>query len=227
MINVAIIPARKGSKSILNKNLIKLNKKETLVERTIRIANRTRLFEEVILTTDIPLYLEGDWGCSVHNRDPSLCEDESLMIDVVREVIKDYKLDDEVWVWLLQPTTPFRMPKHFKGIQKLIHKKNDAKGVISVQSVGAFHPDRMYTKKDGKIYRMTYTSFKNKQDLMDIYIRNGAFYAMKVSQLKSESGFNCKPCYSYVMDCTESVNIDSPWDLMIAREIVRRSNGTI
>lgn len=216
MRHYAVIPARNGSKSIHNKNLIKLDRKETLVEKAVRLARESGLFEKIILSTDIP-YFENYDRCEVRKRPRSLCEDESLMIDVVRDVINVYKLGDDDFVWLLQPTTPFRKIRHFRAIQKLIFKYPDLNGVISVLSVGANHPDRMYTRKDGKLYRMTYTSFKNKQDLLDIYIRNGAFYVMRVSKLKSDQGFETRPVYAYIMEQHESINIDSTWDLALAK----------
>jgi N-acylneuraminate cytidylyltransferase len=216
MKHYAIIPARKGSKSILNKNMVKLDHKNTLVEMAINLANETKLFEKVILSTDIPYYYEFD-RCEVHKRPNELAEDESLMIDVVRDVITKYEIPNASYIWLLQPTTPFRKLRHFWAIQRILLKKPEFAGVISIQSVGANHPDRMYTRKDNKLYRMSYTSFKNKQDLLDIFIRNGAFYVLKTSNLKSKDGFDSKPVYGYLMEEAESINIDSPWDLAIAK----------
>ena len=48
---IAFIPARKGSKSIKNKNLRKINNK-TLIEITIDQAKKTKIFKDIILSTD-------------------------------------------------------------------------------------------------------------------------------------------------------------------------------
>lgn len=51
MNNIAVIPARKGSKGLKNKNLLKIDNK-TLIERTIEFAIESKMFTRIILTTD-------------------------------------------------------------------------------------------------------------------------------------------------------------------------------
>ena len=48
---IAFIPARKGSKSIKNKNLKSINKK-SLVEITIDQALKSKIFKKIILSSD-------------------------------------------------------------------------------------------------------------------------------------------------------------------------------
>ena len=48
---IAFIPARKGSKSIKNKNLKLINKK-SLVEITIDQALKSKIFKKIILSSD-------------------------------------------------------------------------------------------------------------------------------------------------------------------------------
>ena len=54
---IAFIPARKGSKSIKNKNLKLINKK-SLVEITIDQAIKSKIFKRVILSSDSKKILE-------------------------------------------------------------------------------------------------------------------------------------------------------------------------
>ena len=49
--NVAIIPARKGSKRIKNKN-IKLFNGKPIIAWSIEEAKKTKIFDEIIVTTD-------------------------------------------------------------------------------------------------------------------------------------------------------------------------------
>ena len=48
---LAIIPARKNSKEILNKNIKKFNKKP-LIYWTIKAAKKSKCFEKIIVSTD-------------------------------------------------------------------------------------------------------------------------------------------------------------------------------
>ena len=177
--DLAIIPGRSGSKSILRKNLIKLDRKETLMERTMRVAKSSGIFSKIIVSTDIEFILDGDYpGFRLYKRPKELCQDDSLMNDVVLDVLNKFKVKDRDTVWLLQPTSPFRKQKHFKEIHS-IFKRESIKSLISIVNVGAHHPNRMYTKKGNSIYHLRNTGFVNKQDLRPIYLRNGAFYVIK------------------------------------------------
>jgi len=165
--NIAIIPARAGSKSIKNKNLVKIDGKETLVERTIRLAKESGVFKQIILSTDIPYLIDAKIpGIETRTRPHQLCTDESLMDSVIADAIERYDISEQKWIWLLQPTSPFRVKKHFQDIQFIIRQQKSVKSIVSVQNVEAFHPNRMYTKKNDYIYRLNHTSFKNKQDLV-------------------------------------------------------------
>ena len=48
---ICFIPARKGSKRVKDKNLRKINNK-TLIEITINQAKKTRLFSDILLSSD-------------------------------------------------------------------------------------------------------------------------------------------------------------------------------
>lgn len=225
MANVAIIPARKGSKSIINKNLVKLDGKETITDKAIRMANLSKIFRKVYLTTDIPYFIENPTNLAeVRKRHKRLCEDESLMEEVILDVIEHYSLRDKDWIWLLQPTSPFRKVKHFKDIERIINGVKSPKTLMSVQNVGPFHPNRMYTRKNNNMYRLRNTNFLNKQELPDVYIRNGAFYVTQVETFLKYK-FECKPIYGYIMEDYESVNIDGKFELMLAKHIEEKRIG--
>ena len=48
---LGIIPARKGSKSIKNKNLLKINNK-TLIEIAINSAKKSKFLSDIVVTSD-------------------------------------------------------------------------------------------------------------------------------------------------------------------------------
>ena len=54
---VAIIPARKGSKSIKNKNLVKIKGKR-LIDYTINAARKTKKISKIIVSSDIKSLLK-------------------------------------------------------------------------------------------------------------------------------------------------------------------------
>lgn len=224
MKHIAIIPARAGSKSIINKNLKSLSH-TNLVDMAVRAALVSKMFDQIILTTDIET-IETEYASNkaikLHKRPPELALDDTIMSDVVNNVCIDLTANDknDSYLWLLQPTTPFRLKKHFEDIKEIITLGSEA--VISVNEMGAYHRDRTYTMKGPVLYPQRHTNFKNKQDLHKSYIRNGAFYVVKtISFLKNQSFFiPGRKTYGYIMDDWHSVNIDGPKDLIMARAIV-------
>ena len=65
--NLAIIPARAGSKGIPNKNLLKIGSKN-LIEHAIFAAKNSSLLTDIIVTSDHPTILEIATGLSIEVR---------------------------------------------------------------------------------------------------------------------------------------------------------------
>jgi len=218
--NYAIIPARAGSKSIINKNLQKINGK-SLVDKTIESALAVKFFNRIMLTTDIEdLHEQYKMSLKIEvlRRPDNLCTDEALMGHVLENLIARLNLERDSFVWLLQPTSPFRLDRHFYDIKAKLGDQYSS--IISVSDVEASHPNRMYTIKGNNLYPLRHNNFDNKQELKKIFIRNGCFYVFNVGEFLKNEAFYLKPCYGYQMD--GGVNIDSPKDLLLAKAIIKQ-----
>ena len=78
MKNLAIIPARSGSKGLKDKNIKELNKKP-LIYYAIKEAKKSNMFDEIMLSTDSVLY--ADIGKKLGASVPFL-RDDSLSTDM-------------------------------------------------------------------------------------------------------------------------------------------------
>jgi len=164
MNHYAIIPARKGSKSIINKNLQKVQGK-SLVEWSLEKAIQANIFKRIILSTDIPILIDSPAKeYDILHRSADLADDKALMMDVVMDVVKRYHFENSSYIWLLQPTSPFRRKEDFYAIKNLV-ASGKCNSVISVKDAAHNHPDRCYTVKQSRLIPLRKTSFKNKQDL--------------------------------------------------------------
>jgi len=223
--HVALIPARAGSKSIINKNLIRLGSSETITEKAIRLAKECKFFNKIILSTDIEYFLDSDdrffEGVQRHERPDGLCTDNALMKDVVADMLCNCGVSTDNWIWLLQPTTPFRKLKDFYHIKKKI-EENNHRSVISLKDVAETHPSRMYTIHGEKAFPLKRSNFYNKQDLHPVYLRNGAFYVFNAKDFVNNESFFLEPCYGHVMPFQRSINIDGPMDLHLAKNIIEK-----
>ena len=93
--NLALIPARSGSKGLKDKNIRLLNGKP-LLAYSIEAAKESGLFDEIMVSTDSQRYAEiaKQWGANVpFLRTGETSGDTASSWDVVKEVIKVQELE--------------------------------------------------------------------------------------------------------------------------------------
>lgn len=184
------------------------------------------MFKQIVVTTDYnktDINFDDLLGSPLTKveflrRPKELCQDDSLMIDVVKHALSSTSNSCE-YVWLLQPTSPFRDFDDFQKIKILI-ESNMYESVISFKEVKD-HPNRCYTlKQEDERYTahpLRYVNFKNKQELMPIYIRSGNYYVTKKALLFENNTLENKPIYPFEVDRIKGTNIDDEDDLVMAK----------
>ena len=126
---LTIIPARKNSKRLKNKNLINFCNKP-LISFTFEFVKKIKKFDYIMLSTDDEriLNISKKFKINAPFKRPKLLSGDNVslnnvVIHAVNWYIKKFKSSPKNIV-LLQPTSPFRNEKHFKNILKLYEKKN-------------------------------------------------------------------------------------------------------
>ena len=119
MKNIAIIPARSGSKGVRDKNIRNLCGKP-LMAYTIEAALESGEFDEVMVSTDSEHYAEiaRKYGASVpFLRSAKTASDSASSWDMVDEVLNCYAMLGKSFdtFCLLQPTSPLRDKKDIQG----------------------------------------------------------------------------------------------------------------
>ncbi|KCY89397.1 cytidylyltransferase family protein [Acinetobacter baumannii 25691_8] len=108
---IAVIPARAGSKSIKDKN-IKLLGGKPLIAWPIDTAKKSKYIDRILVSTDGQKIKEiaESYDAEVYLRPESLAQDNSLLIDTLRYMIKELKREGESAKYLivLEPTCPLR-----------------------------------------------------------------------------------------------------------------------
>ena len=143
---LGLIPARGGSKSIVNNNMVDLGGCP-LIKWTIDAASKSTL-SRVVVSTDDKEIADAcrNFGVEVpFVRPDSLASDEAQSIDVVLHALD--ALDEQFdAVMLLQPTSPFRT---HEDINMALTMNLDGSSVISVVPVDGTHPARMKFIENG------------------------------------------------------------------------------
>tara|TARA_X000000368_G_scaffold410926_1_gene395085 strand:- start:34 stop:708 length:675 start_codon:yes stop_codon:yes gene_type:complete len=221
---LAIIPARKNSKRIKNKNKILLKNKK-LIEHTFIVAKKSKLFTKILLTTDDEelIKLSKKYNILAPWVRPKKISDDfspshKAVIHAYDWYKKNYGKVDGIFI--LQPTSPFRTIKTLKEMIK-IFKTNKKKSVINVSKCNE-HPEWMVKLKNKKI--LPYISKKNyptrSQSLTKLYKINGLGYLINPSNLIKEKTLipkNAIPCIN--KSKIESIDIDDMQDYLIAKKI--------
>jgi CMP-N-acetylneuraminic acid synthetase len=105
--NLAVIPARGGSKGVPQKNLRMLLGKP-LVAWTIETAQRAKSIDKLLVSTDSEEIADvaRDYHCDVLMRRPELATDNATTISVIQDISCQFK-EASTFI-ILQPTSPLR-----------------------------------------------------------------------------------------------------------------------
>lgn len=220
-----IIPARKNSKRLRNKNLLKLNGLN-LIDRTILFSKKIRFAKKIIITTDIKInnYYTDDKIIYI-KRPKNLAKDKSTTISAVFNVI--HKLKKKInfkksTILLLQPTSPFRSLSLINYAFKKYMKNKKKYSIISVSKNLDKNNKKNFYIKQNKLY----LNKKNKENLLKkkLYIPNGNFYFSTVDFLKKYNSFffNGKTLAIKVYDKQLSIDIDTKKDYLIAKKYFKK-----
>lgn len=180
MSNIAIIPARGGSKRIPKKN-IKLFCDKPLIAYSIETALKSSLFKKVVVSTDSEEIAEvaKKYGAEVpFMRPKELSDDYSSSGEAVNHAVEFLKKRGEVfrYVCTIYATAPFLKPEYLKKGLDLL-KSSDAKMSFSVTSMPYPIQRTFKITPEGRCQMFWPENFpKRSQDLEEAYHDAGQFY---------------------------------------------------
>ena len=157
MNTLAFIPARSGSKGVIDKNIRNLNG-IPLLAYSVHIAQlcfKQGIFSDVLVSTDSIHYLEKikqTGYTKQYIRPRELAQDESPTIDAIIHAINDYAKKNIFFdnVMILQPTSPFRSIQDIKRSIQVLESNPLTTCVASVFKLSDHHPRRIkLINKDG------------------------------------------------------------------------------
>ena len=127
----------------------------------------------------------------------------------------------EDFLLLLQPTSPFRTSTELEKV-KHSFTKHGAKSLISVRLFDSPHPAKAILLKNGLVDTPRF-SLKNlstpRQNLLEYYVSDGAYYMSTVKNIKSTKKFVSKNSQTYVRKGLSTINIDTMIDLQLSQLI--------
>lgn len=225
MRNIAVIPARSGSKGLKDKN-IKLLDGKPLLAYSIDAALKSGIFDCVHVSTDSREYADiaKKYGADVpFLRSAELASDTANTWDALRFVIGKYEESGRNFdtICLLQPTSPLRDETDIQKAYQ-IYEEKEAESVISVCETE--HSLQICNTLGENASMRGFIDMKKvgRRQEMSVYYRlNGAIYIQSVALLMEAGDLYGNKSYAYVMDRRNSVDIDDELDFMFAEAVMK------
>ncbi len=230
MKNLAVIPARSGSKGLADKN-IKLLNGYPLIWYSIKAAIDSKCFDRIVVSTDSEKYAEIAIKCGAeipYLRPAILSTDGASSWDVVNNILNYYLEIGENFdsVMLLQPTSPLRTSADIINAFELMTKKN-AQAIISVTEMEHSPLWSNTLPTDGNMDGFISKEYDlPRQKLPTFYRYNGAIYLVKNSLFKClDDSFSWKQTYAYIMPQERSIDIDGAFDFLLAEILLKETQA--
>lgn len=247
---LAIVPARKGSKGIPNKNFLSLNGK-AVIDYTVEHAKTLTSTCEILISTDNFDYLkvlteksnsrieylknssesiiQGVDGMMLHYRAHRISKDETSIMTVIKEILMELESigKEYVGVVLLQPTVPFRSNLDRKSLLEFLElEAREDSSYVTFKRVGECHPARMYENSGSTFKNLSVFAdhqHSRRQDLPELFLRDGCYYFIGRKLIAQSLQVGNSP-QGLVREFPWTINLDEEEDLIIARESVNSVN---
>jgi len=224
-VNIALIPARAGSKRLPNKNLINL-KNKPLIGYTIEAAIKTELFTEIIVSTDSQEIAEIalKYGAQVPSLRPKdIAGDLSCDIDWVKHAINQMiKTPPELVknLAILRPTNPLRSSNTIVSGFAALTSAEWADSLRALQRIDQ-HPGKMWKlDKSGKATpyldqsnRSVPTHDSPTQSLNELWVQNASLEIVRLAAVLNTGTISGRSVLGFEMPGIEGYDINTIEDL--------------
>lgn len=223
--NLAIIPARGGSKGIVGKNIKPICGKP-LIAHTIDFIKQIPDFDKIIVSTDDPdiKRVSLEYGAEVIDRPKELATDTALAMDSIRHAVQELESSGEQieYIYILEATSPLRRKSDIVQCMEILRSSDyDSIATLMPSSIS---PGRMFQINDNTIspYIEGSVAWMPRQSQPKAYQCDGILYgfsnAILQKQKDSKSAFLGKT-YPYITPY-ECLDIDTIFEFIVIEKLL-------
>ncbi len=214
------IPAKLNSKTIKNKNLIKIGK-SNLIERSIKVAKRSKSFDKIICSSESFIVKKFTINkCEFHLRNHKLSKKFTLVEEVIRNYISEKKyLYLPEFIFLIEPTSPFIETTHIRRLNNLMKNSKKFKTGQTISKPPHTHlafNQRVLKGKEVKFINKKRYKVRIKQKKPNTYVF-GNICAIRTDHLLKKGMFFDQPSVGFKIPYKYSISIDDLYDIKIAK----------
>lgn len=217
--NIAFIPLRSGSKSILNKNIKQFCEKP-LVYWSLQALQNANKIDKIVVAIDSEEYKRTVESLNLSKvvcywRDTENSQDNSSTESVMLEYISKSQLNSEDLFVLVQATSPFTRSIDIDLAVEQLHRENANSLLSCVLS------KRFFWSKQCRPVNYDFNKRPRRQDFEGMYMENGAFYINKVINIINSKNRLTEPIAIYEMPECSAIDIDEETDWIIAESLMK------
>jgi CMP-N-acetylneuraminic acid synthetase len=207
---IAIIPARGGSKRLPRKNILPI-KGMPLLNFPIEAAKKSGLFDDVVVSTedDEIANIAKEAEASVINRPLSLAQDRSTVVEVCQHVLSlpDYETLDSFCC--IYPTAVYLDPNDLIESRSLLDSEVGVDFVMGVSRYN-YPPVQALVNKNGYLqYMWPEFSKVQSQFYPELLVSNGTLYWARFAQFQKEGTFYGERLVGYEIHHEKTVDINT------------------
>jgi len=227
-LNIAVIPARGGSKRIPKKN-IKLFCNKPIMAYSIGVAITSKLFDRVIVSTDNKEIADTakEYGAEVPFMRPSKLADDYTGTDEVFLHALNFLMNAQIKyknACCIYPTAPFLTVSLISdGLDKLI--ENNATSCFPVLEFSSPIFRALEINEKGRLDMISpkYKSFRS-QDLQNTYRDSGQFYWVNIKKYFVEKSILSNDSIPIILSKYDAIDIDTDEDWRFAESMYKTRN---
>jgi CMP-N-acetylneuraminic acid synthetase len=218
----ALVPARGGSKSIPDKNLVPLLG-VPLLDYGVRAALSSGCFDRIVCSTDDRRIGERarELGIDVDWRPAHLATDGAAVADVATEFLRRERPPDVLV--LVQPTSPFLLAEHIEAVLQAMARDEAARSGQTVTVCPHNHHAWNQREVENGRVRFRFAAERarafNKQAKPKLYIF-GNLVAARPAALFDGDSFFAEPSVAVEIAPPYDIDIDGPADLVAAEALL-------
>src|SRR3989304_136393 len=231
---LAFLPARGGSKRIPNKNIKLLNGKPLIVY-TIEAAKGSNHINRIVVSTDSEeiATIAKQYGAEVpFLRPKEISQSDSTEMQFFEHALNRFEKHEQYepdLIVLLYPTSPFRKPASIdRAIEEMLkHPEVDSLRSLRLCSE---HPYKMWVIEN--VYLKPFVKGENPNIhtlsyhlLPTVYVQNASIYITKLSTIKNKKSPTGDVVIPFIMDETESIDINTSLDFQFAEMFFQQLNS--
>jgi CMP-N-acetylneuraminic acid synthetase len=227
--NIAFIPARSGSKRLVDKNFTKIGNRN-LIETTIDVAKNSQVFDKILLSSDDNRAenIARENKIEYIRRAEKLSGDNTKVWEVVYNYLYNHNqvFGNKDFIVMLLPTSPFRKVENITTGLKIV--KSEYSNVVSVSEYKAPIEFSISTDGNQKIdieqNKFLSSSQTQTQTFRNSFYPNGNFFGAPISMYLKFKTFYANPFHVFKTNEIDSIDINSEDDLKFARKMYDMKN---